>query len=155
MDQMNLAKENITAAFERLAEAINHVKKIEDIGPEKASIIMENEKLRASLRDSLIQRFEFCVDLFWKYLDKYLKNECQIITDFTAPKPVIKAACKAKIITELDAEKLLEMIDGRNKTLHIYKEELADLLSSKIPGYYKIMQKYLDQLTSKQQGHRP
>lgn len=147
MDSLKVPlNKNLTAALKKLEEAINNYEKLKSMGTQKISILMENEKLQESLRDSLIQRFEFCVDLFWKYLDKYLKHILKIVPEATAPKSVIKAACKARILLEQDASILLEMIDGRNMTSHIYKEEIADQLSRKIPAYYHIMLTYTKKL---------
>ena len=67
---------------------------------------------------------------------------------FNAPKQTILTACKAKLITEEDAEIMLEMIDDRNMTSHMYKEEIANQVSTKIENYYAIIKKYADKLAA-------
>ena len=53
------------------------------------------------------------------------------------------------LIAEKDAELILKMIEDRNKSSHIYQEEVADQISGKIPNYYKIMKKYSENLEPK------
>ncbi|QQR48932.1 nucleotidyltransferase substrate binding protein [bacterium] len=148
MESLKLAHENLTSALERLNESIDHLEQCRKCESTKETMLtfMDNSKLERSLRDSLIQRFEFCTDLFWKYLKKYLELIVQITPDFNGPKPVIRAALKAGLLSETDAETLLKMIESRNMTSHIYKEEIADQISANIPMHYKIMHKYADSL---------
>ena len=149
MGKLKLAKENITKALNKLHEALEHFEELKSMGKKQASVFMDNKELEESLRDSLIQRFEFCVDLFWKYLKKYEEEELGLTLQANAPRPIVTTACKAKIISEADGELLLEMIKSRNFTSHIYKEEIADQISMQIPEYYTVMRKYIDQLKIK------
>lgn len=146
MEKLLLTKESLSMALDALSEALEHVAKLKQLGGKQASVLMDNEELERSLRDSLIQRFEFCADLFWKYLKRYEEDVLKLLPEINAPRSVITTACKARIITEVDAETLLEMIKHRNFTSHIYKEEMANQISGEIPGYYKIMKKYVDGL---------
>ncbi len=148
MDILKLKYENLSNAMDRLNEAISYLKKLDSQIEKQAVDFLENEDLRRSLRDSLIQRFEFSVDLFWKYIKKYLELQLNEPSEFNTPKSVIKSACKTKIISEKDAELIIEMIKCRNLTSHIYKEELSDKIASQIPVYYEVMKKYLDKLIS-------
>jgi len=111
-----------------------------------ALTIMDNDELEKSLRDSLIQRFEFCAELFWKTLRRYEEEKLGLLVEANAPRPVIMAACKARVISEDDTERFLELIKSRNFTSHIYKEEVADRMSVLIPGFYLVMKKYADTL---------
>jgi len=49
-----------------------------------------------SLKDSIIQRFEFTLELAWKTLRKYLESEG--IQDINSPKQTIRAAFASKVI---------------------------------------------------------
>jgi nucleotidyltransferase substrate binding protein (TIGR01987 family) len=146
MGTIILAKQNLTSALIRLHETLQHCEDLQLMQNRQASLLMSNEELERTLRDSLIQRFEFCSDLFWKYLKRYEEETFNISLEIVAPRSVIMAACKAAIISEPDAEILLEMIKSRNFTSHIYKEETANEISAQIPQYYKIMQKYAEKL---------
>jgi len=89
-------------------------------------------------RDSVVQRFEYCIDLFWKYLKKYLEI-MQITVGINVPGEVVRTACTAKVLSEDEAENILDMIKSRNMTSHMYVEEVAELLAAKIPTYHAVM----------------
>ncbi|MBD3231471.1 hypothetical protein GF322_02295 [Candidatus Dependentiae bacterium] len=96
-------------------------------------------------RDSVIQRFEYSTDLFWKYLKKYLET-VHVLTGIKIPSEVVRQAYSLKIISEEEAEKILEMIKNRNMTSHIYVEEIAEQLIHLIPKYYEILDKVAQKL---------
>lgn len=89
-------------------------------------------------RDSVIQRFEYSIDLFWKYIKKYLESE-DVRFDVIISREVIRKAYSLRFITEEQAETILEMIRNRNKTSHIYLEEISDYLIRLIPEYYNTL----------------
>ncbi|WP_407537679.1 nucleotidyltransferase substrate binding protein [Cetobacterium somerae] len=93
-------------AVSRLDEAIKDSKKIE----------------LSTLKDGVIQRFEFTLELSWKILKTYLVNEG--IDCVNTPKSVVREAYKAGIIK--NGEIWIEMIDDRNLTSHIYSQSMAD-----------------------------
>lgn len=70
------------------------------------------------LRDSTIQRFEFCIELAWKTSKRLMG------TPTSAPKDVVREMAQNSYIT--DVEKWLEAIDMRNLSSHTYKEDLAE-----------------------------
>lgn len=72
------------------------------------------------LRDSVIQRFEFCVELAWKTAKKKMG------TGTSAPKDVIREMAQNSYIN--DVEIWIEAINMRNLSSHTYKEELAELV---------------------------
>ncbi|EKD23319.1 MAG: nucleotidyltransferase substrate binding protein, hi0074 family [uncultured bacterium] len=146
MEELNLVKDNLLSALDRLGEALQYLEKLRLLVDTKASILMDNDELERLLRDSSIQRFEFCSDLFWKYLKKYEEEVLELYLEAISPRTVILAACKARIVSETDSEILLDLIKSRNYTSHIYKEEVADRISAKIPDYYKTMIKYTEKL---------
>ena len=137
MGKIKLKHEQIINALHQLEKSIIHLKKI-DLYPEEADFI-EKEDLYLALRESMIQRFEFSVDLFWKYIKRYIVEEMKKTVEFNSSRSVIREACQTKIISEKDSEMIMLMIEARNMTSHIYKEEVADQISSKIPEYYNLM----------------
>lgn len=90
-------------------------------------------------RDSIIQRFEFSVELFWKYLRLYLEDHEKVELEANTPRAVIRSACQARILTEEQATKCMNMIASRNLTSHIYKEEIAEQLAHDIPPYASLL----------------
>lgn len=111
-------------------------KQVEAIGIDYEGIVL-------NLRDSVIQRFEYSIDLLWKYIKSYLKEVHTIEPDVPNPTNIIREASRIRIITEEDAEKLVAMIKVRNMTSHIYQEEIAEILSGKFASYLSVMQKVL------------
>lgn len=148
MEKLTLKHQQLLTALDRMKEAIDHLKNIEN---NKLKIPdMPQEEFYRIVRDSLIQRFEFCSDQFWKYLKRFLEEKLSQGIEITAPRPVIRTACKIKLLTEEDTLVLIKMIDDRNMSSHIYKEEIADIISAKTANYYKIMRHYAQKLTPAQ-----
>lgn len=96
------------------------------------------------LRDSIIQRFEYSVDTFWKYLKDYLRVELGIEVEFARPKVVLKASYDAKMISQKEFDVCIDLIEDRNLTSHGYNEELAEEISKQIPLYFSTMKIILE-----------
>lgn len=99
-----------------------------------------------ALRDSLIQRFEYSIDTFWKFLKLYLADK-HGIEAIASPKSVIKACLDIKIINNPEYTSCIKMIDDRNMSSHAYLEELAQEISAAIPAYYPILKEILDRVS--------
>ena len=102
---MKIKYQNLCDALCRLDEAVVDFQKLDD---------SSDTRVYRAYRDSMIQRFEFCTDLFWKYLKFFLEEELKRAPEFNAPKSIVKSACNAKLVTENDAEFILKMIEDRN-----------------------------------------
>ena len=87
----------------------------------------------------MIQRFEYCIDIMWKYLKAHLEGVEKIPLDVKSPRSVFKALCSARILSEQETGLALDMLDARNATSHMYKEEQAELLATKIKSYYDLL----------------
>ncbi len=118
-----LALERLKKAFDRLKEALPQVKDELD-------------------RDGVIQRFEFTVELFWKTLKlilAYQGIEC------ASPRKCIKEAFRAGIIE--DDEILLDMLEDRNRSSHIYDEATAEEIFERIVKVYvPVLEKVLEKM---------
>lgn len=89
-------------------------------------------------RDSVVQRFKYSTDLFWKFIKNYLES-AHVLSGIKIPSEVIREAYSLRLINEDEAETILEMIKNRNMTSHIYIEEIAERLVQKIPAFYLTM----------------
>jgi nucleotidyltransferase substrate binding protein (TIGR01987 family) len=90
-------------------------------------------------KDGVIQRFEFTVELLWKALRAILLYngiECY------SPRNCVKEAFKAKIIE--DDEIILDMLEDRNISSHVYNEEKSEALFERIKNVYLEYLKNLD-----------
>ena len=94
-----------------------------------------------TLRDSAIKRFEIAVDTLWKYLKIYLEVQKGVVHN--SPKPVFRECLRTNILTPQETAAALEMIDARNTTSHIYKEEIAEQISHKLQNYATLMEKII------------
>ena len=94
-----------------------------------------------SIRDGVIQRFEFCVELAWKTLREYLLD--QGYTEINSPKSVMKQAFADGILDH--EEGWLHLLDARNETSHIYDEATATTVFGDIRTVYDPLLKNLIQ----------
>lgn len=74
------------------------------------------------VRDSVIQRFEFTVELAWKTAKKVLGLTA------TAPRVVIREMAQQGVIK--DPQLWFDFLEARNLSAHTYKEELAEKVYS-------------------------
>jgi len=107
---------------------------LEDFGKamKKLEEVLELKKTDV-VRDSAIKRFELCFDLAWKTIKEYARKygmECY------SPRDCFKAAFQLKLIEH--NERWLEMVDDRNLTAHLYKEEQAEKIYQKLLEYLEM-----------------
>lgn len=95
-----------------------------------------------SIRDGVIQRFEICAELAWKSTREYLID--MGYTDINSPKSVMKTAYSDGLID--NESEWIDLLNSRNLTSHIYNEETAKVVFSKIAGTYIVL---FEQLLSK------
>ncbi len=99
-------------------------------------MVEEPETEKSYVKDATIQRFEFCVELFWKTLKKICIEEKY---DVTSPKSVLEKAFELKLIE--DEPLWIMMLEDRNETSHTYKQKRAIEIYYKIKIYYAALQK--------------
>lgn len=92
-------------------------------------------------RDGIIQRFEYCVELSWKTAKKKL-DQNSIETD--SPREVYRQIAKLGWIK--DASIWFEFLNARNKTSHMYREEIAKEIFAVVPGFLIEAQQLLKKL---------
>ena len=97
--------------------------------------LSRQRKLNQFECDSLIKRFEFSFEMAWKLMMSYEKENG--IAELHGSKDVVRQAYSMSIIE--NGEAWLEMIDDRNKTSHLYDEEMAaDVMDEIINTYYPL-----------------
>ena len=113
-------------AVDRLTEVIN---------------LSKQHTLNEFERDSLIKRFEFSYEMAWKLMMSYEKENG--ITGVLGSKDVIRQAFKLSLVS--NGEAWLEMVDTRNRTSHLYDEEMAaDVIDEIIYTYYPLLAELRD-----------
>ncbi|OFV69064.1 HI0074 family nucleotidyltransferase substrate-binding subunit [Acetobacterium wieringae] len=116
MELLSNKVENLKKAVDRLSEGIL------ELQANQSSIV----------RDGVIQRFEFTTELAWKAAREYLMD--QGFVDINSPKSVMKEAFSYGLIT--DDKIWIQLLNDRNLTSHIYKEEIADEICDRIIKTY-------------------
>lgn len=119
--------------FWKLQKAVNSLN-------EAITLVAENKeaKYMQGLKDSVIQRFEYSIELAWKFLKYYLEEEHGEI--YETPKLIIKWAFKIWVIKDMDI--WIDMIERRNRLSHDYHEEYANL------SFNDIIDEIIDELNN-------
>lgn len=112
MDKLQIKLNNYKNALARLHEAIEESKSSDSL----------------TVRDGVIQRFEFTAELAWKTMKEYLLTEK--LADANSPKSVMREAYNINVIT--DDSGWLRILDDRNSTSHIYDEDDANEIYKRI-----------------------
>ncbi|MCK4818835.1 nucleotidyltransferase substrate binding protein [bacterium] len=96
--------------------------------------ILKEEETVAN-RDSAIKRFEFTVELAWKCVQKFLREQ-EIVC--RSPKECFKEAFKFGLVK--DDSRWLEMMEDRNLTVHTYNEATAEEVYDRLSNYLEILE---------------
>ena len=97
--------------------------------------IYKQRPLNSFENDSLIKRFEFTYEMAWKLMMSYEKENG--VTELMGSKDVVRRAFAMSLID--NGEAWMEMIDDRNKTSHLYDEEMAeDVIDDIVHTYYPL-----------------
>jgi len=126
VEKIKLSMTNLSNAINRLEEAL------QEPLDNKLSI------------DGTIQRFEFCIELFWKTLSRLLDYEG---IDVKNPRDAMKHSYQQGWLK--DEAAWLQMWDARNETSHIYNEEKAKEIYLHIKDNFKELKTTLSFLQDK------
>ena len=103
--------------LEPLEKAISQLKS----GIEQSSTVSDNDLLR----DGVIQRFEYTMDLSWKMIQRYLKHIVQVDESvLRTKKDLFREAAWLRLITNVEA--WFGYYESRNETSHIYNSQIAE-----------------------------
>ena len=101
------------------------------------SLLKSDEALKSEpdnefIKDSLIQRYEYTIELAWKTMKDYLEEQGFI--DVSSPKKVVRKAFAEGLIQ--DASAWMAALNGRNMTSHAYDETKANEIVKDISKQY-------------------
>jgi nucleotidyltransferase substrate binding protein (TIGR01987 family) len=94
------------------------------------------------MRDSVIQRFEFTLDLAWKAAQTYLLEIHGI--EVRSPKSCFRESFRLELISYNDL--WIDMVEKRNETVHTYNKDLADQMYEYIPKTIPLFEELLKKL---------
>ena len=116
--------ERLKNKFKNLTNALNRLKEV-----------LENKDTEFTIkRDSTIQRFEFTIELFWKFLKTYMEEMGVNEESIKFPRDILVKSYENNLIT--DEKVWINMMFDRNKTSHIYDEEEANKIYHNIENNY-------------------
>ncbi len=95
-------------------------------------------------RDGIIQRFEYCIEISWNSAKKVLEYQ-EIKVD--TPRNIFREMAKIGWID--NPEQWIEFLEARNKTSHLYHEEVANELFGLVPAFLISSHKLLKVLEAK------
>jgi len=135
MEILKLKKGSLQKALNQLKSSLDDYKK------------EEYAKIYDKLRDSVIQRFEFCYDTLWKFLKIYLEQTKHISINPPTPRRTFRGCLEHNLISEKELSILINMAADRNAASHTYNERLAEHISARIPAYYETTKQILANLS--------
>jgi nucleotidyltransferase substrate binding protein (TIGR01987 family) len=136
MENVKKKHARLGQALETFRLAIRDFNNIDTFGVEEEEY---QDRLHIALRNSVVKSFEYCIDLSWKYVKVFLEKVEKSIIEQNTPRYIFRKAFEANIFEKTEIELSLEMLDSRNQTSHIYKEEVAEFIVQKTPAYYNLM----------------
>lgn len=98
----------------------------------------EHVELHKVLRDGVIQRFEYCIELAWKISIKLLGLQTK------APNPAIRDMAQNHLID--NTELWFGFLLARNKTSHIYDEDVAAEVYSEVDKLIPELERLIERL---------
>lgn len=105
-------------------------------------INVEDSISKDAVKESLVQRFEYCEELFWKTLRRFLLDKKGLNIE-AAPKTVYRSAGQLNILKTEQWFKFLEM---RNKTSHLYGGNTLDHILGIVDEFAKYGQELINYL---------
>ncbi|MGL4655843.1 MAG: nucleotidyltransferase substrate binding protein [Sarcina sp.] len=127
MDRWHEKLEDFSKALNRLNEAI-----------EESNLNLKS----TTLKDGVIQRFEFTYELCWKLMKYFLETEG--VEEAKSPRSTFRAAFQYGLIE--DGEEWIDMLKNRNLTSHVYDEEISIEIYEEIKGRYYFILKDMKEI---------
>ncbi|MBV9016714.1 MAG: nucleotidyltransferase substrate binding protein [Alphaproteobacteria bacterium] len=107
--------------------------------------LVNRDDLTLAERDGAFFRFVYTFEAIWRAAVLFLEQR-EGLTVRSTPKDVIRASRRAELLTDEDAEEAIRITDDRNQTVHMYHEELGELLAAQLPGYAGLLHRWLNSM---------
>lgn len=134
MEELELRYKAIIEALETLKKALKSFDE-QDVN---------NESVYETYRDSLIKRFEYSMDTFWKYLREHLEKKQGILFSKLTPNQIFRECLSVGLVDQDKFKILLKMTEDRNNTSHAYNEIMAEIISDRASDYYELMHEIVE-----------
>lgn len=93
---------------------------------------------------SVIKHFELLYEVLWKFLKFYLMEKYG--TQVAGSKTIFRACESQGLINAKERDQLLEIVEIRNITAHVYDEKNALQISSAIANHYPVIKKIIESI---------
>jgi len=103
-----------------------------------------DDEIREAFRDSLIKRFELMYDLLWKYIREYINTMQGDAAD--SPRKVFQQCLSLSLINSDETQQLVDLIEDRNLTTHVYNIDLANKVAADIPKHFDVIHEIIMKL---------
>lgn len=107
----------------------------------KEVLAVEKNKI---VRDSALLRFQLCFELAWKVIKVYSRKEG---LECFSPKSCFQTAFQIGIV-DYD-ENWINMVEDRNSIIHLYEENMADKIYSRLSNYLLLFKKLYSKMNLK------
>jgi len=91
---------------------------------ERAVDRSRNSPADEEVRDAVIQRFEYTIDLSWKMMQRVLKQAAVRESDIRTKRDLFRESARLGLID--DPGLWFGFLESRNETSHTYKREVAE-----------------------------
>ncbi len=102
------------------------------------------EIARDGIDNGRIQKFEYCAELFWKYVRSCLKAEGRDVPN--SPRGTLKESLASGILEEAEYAAAMQIYEDRNACSHVYRQEILPLILGRLPAHHALMQAVLMRL---------
>ena len=99
---------------------------------------------RDGIENGRIQKFEYCAELFWKYLRSCLQAEGKEVPN--SPRGTLKEAMALGFLRDAEYPAGMQIYEDRNTCSHIYRQEIVPLILGRLPAHLALMQAVLARL---------
>lgn len=90
----------------------------------------------------VIQHFEMAFETSWKYLKEVLEQKHDV--QVASPKAVFQDCYKYKLLPENVTDKLIVLVNDRNRTSHVYDQSMAEAVCNSILHHYEVLGQVLE-----------
>lgn len=104
-----------------------------------------DDVVRDGIQNGQIQKFEYCAELFWKYLRSRMIDEGLHVPN--SPRGTIKAALTAGFVAESDYPATLQALDDRNTCSHVYRQAAIPDILTRLPAHLRSMRAVVERLS--------
>ena len=103
-----------------------------------------HDVVRDGIQNGQIQKFEYCAELFWRYLRSRMIDEGIEVSN--SPRGTIKAALAAGFVAEDAYAAALQVIDDRSTCSRLYRQAAIPDIRTRLPAHLRTMRTVVERL---------